>query len=119
MALYALGGVLLLIAAIGLSFGGVLLVFVPQLVLGGLLLIVGLAIERWRYKPVRSERPDSSWRDTGERFVDPETGLMTTVYFDPATSERHYLATREEPAHPGGGSRHRARLPRKGAVHRE
>ena len=98
MALYALGGVLLLIAAIGLWFGGVVLVFLPQLVIGGLLLIVGLAIERWRYKPVRSERPDPSWRDTGERFVDPETGLMTTVYFDPANGERHYLAVPESPS---------------------
>jgi hypothetical protein len=41
---------------------------------------------------VRSERPDPRWRDTGERFVDPETGLMTAVYFDPAKGERHYRA---------------------------
>ena len=97
LALYVLGGVLLVVAATGLLFGGVLLLFLPQLIIGGLLLIIGLAIERWRYKPVRSGRPEPTWRDTGERFVDTETGLMTAVYFDPANGERHYLAQRELP----------------------
>jgi membrane protein implicated in regulation of membrane protease activity len=91
-ALYVLGAVLLLVAAIGLLVGGVMLVFLPQLAIGGVLLIVGLAIERWRYKPVRRDRPDPRWQDTGERFVDPETGVLTAVYFDPASGERHYLA---------------------------
>ena len=92
VALYVIGALLLLIAAIALLVGGLLAGFLPQLVIGGLFLIVGLAIERWRYKPVRGDKPDPRWTDTGERFVDPETGLMTAVYFDPATGERHYLA---------------------------
>ena len=95
IAVYALGGVLLVMAAVGLFFGGALLLFVPQLIIGGILLIAGLAIERWRYKPVSTERPNPTWRDTGERFVDTETGCMTAVYFDPASGERHYLAQRE------------------------
>ena len=92
IALYVVGGALLLIGAIALLVGGVLAVFLPQLILGGAFLIVALAIERWRYKPVRSAGPDPHWADTGERFVDPETGLMTAVYFDSAKGERHYLA---------------------------
>jgi hypothetical protein len=92
IALYIIGTLLLLIALIALLVGGTLMLFLPQLIIGGLLLIVGLAIERWRYKPVRAGRPDPRWTDTGERFVDPETGLMTAVYFDPAKGERHYLA---------------------------
>jgi hypothetical protein len=92
IALYVVGALLLLAAAIALLVGGVLAVFLPQLILGGVFLIVALAIERWRYKPVSSECPDPGWTDTGERFVDPETGLMTAVYFDPAKGERHYLA---------------------------
>ena len=67
---------------------------------GGLLVLgIGLAIERWRYKPVRATRPEAGWNDTGERFVDPETGLLTAVYFDPRTGERHYLAA------PGGAAK--------------
>lgn len=96
IALYVIGGLLLAVAVVTLLVGGTLVVFVPQLILGGLLLIVGLAIERWRYKPVQTARPDPRWTDTGERFVDPETGVLTAVYFDPANGERHYLVAPPE-----------------------
>lgn len=92
IALYVIGGLLLLMAVVALLVGGALMLFIPQLVIGGVLLIVGLAIERWRYKPVGDGRPDPRWRDTGERFVDPETGRLTAVYFDAAKGERHYIA---------------------------
>lgn len=92
IALYVIGALLLLIAAVALLIGGTLILFLPQLAIGGLILILALAIERWRYKPVSNARPDPRWSDTGERFVDPETGLLTAVYFDPAKGERHYLA---------------------------
>ena len=71
---------------------GVLVLFIPQLLIGGLILIIGLAIERWRYKSIQHTQPDPRWKDTGERFVDPETGLLTAVYFDASSGERHYLA---------------------------
>ena len=97
LALYVIGAILLLIAAIALVVGGALALFLPQLVIGGLFLIIALAIERWRYKPVQSENPDPRWTDTGERFVDPETGVLTAVYFDAAKGERHYLAAKSNP----------------------
>ena len=66
-------------------------------ILAGLLVLaIGLAIERWRYKPVRADKPDPRWSDTGERFVDPETGMLTAVYFDAEKGERHYLAAPPE-----------------------
>lgn len=46
-----------------------------------LILLVGLAIERWRYKPLVYSAPGPDWQATGERFVDPETGKLVTVYF--------------------------------------
>jgi hypothetical protein len=91
-ALYVIGATLLVIAAVTLLVGGAFALFLPQLIVGGLFLVIALAIERWRYKPVRSASPDPRWTDTGERFVDPETGLLTAVYFDAAKGERHYLA---------------------------
>lgn len=94
IALHVIGALLLLIAAVALLVGGALALFLPQLVIGGAFLILALAIERWRYKPVSAARPDPRWTDTGERFVDPETGVLTAVYFDPAKGERHYLAVR-------------------------
>ena len=32
-----------------------------------------------------------NWRPTDERFVDPESGKLLTVWFDPATGERRYV----------------------------
>ncbi len=85
-------GALCLLAAAAALLTGAGAVFVPQLLLSGLILLVGLAVERWRYKPVRRQRIDPGWQDTGERFVDPETGAITAVYFDPLAAERHYIA---------------------------
>ena len=56
------------------------------------LLLVGLLVERWRYKPLAGRPPGPDWQRTDERFVDPETGKLVTVYFHPATGERRYIA---------------------------
>lgn len=90
LSLYVLGGLLLAGAAF-VALTGIPRFLLPQLLVGGLLLIVGLAIERWRYKPLLEGRPDPAWQDTGERFVDPGSGHLTAVYFDPRTADRHYL----------------------------
>lgn len=95
MFLYVLGGVLLLGAGIAL-LTGLFVVLLPQLLVGGLLLVVGLAIERWRYKPLMRTGPDPSWKDTGERFIDPGSGQLTAVYFDPQRGERHYIVVDEQ-----------------------
>jgi hypothetical protein len=57
-----------------------------------LILLTGLLFERWRYKALTGRRPGPDWQATGERFVDPETGRLVTVYFHPATGERRYIA---------------------------
>ncbi len=86
-------GALLVLAGIAMAIiGSVFVIFIPQLVGGGLLLLIGLAIERWRYKPILHGRPEADWTDTGERFVDPETNALTAVYLDAASGERHYIA---------------------------
>lgn len=88
--LYVIGGVLLLGAVLA-AITGLFAMLLPQLIVGGLLLVVGLAIERWRYKPLQDDRSDPRWIDTGERFVDPETGALVAVYHDPADGGRHYV----------------------------
>ena len=62
------------------------------LALWAAILLVGLLIERWRYKPLADRSPGPDWQRTDERFVDPETGKLVTVYFHPATGERRYIA---------------------------
>ncbi|WP_233842177.1 hypothetical protein [Dyella sp. 2HG41-7] len=97
--LYVLGGIMLVGAAIA-ALTGIMVMLLPQLIFGGLLLVVGLAIERWRYKPLLRTRPDPQWKDTGERFVDPGSGELTAVYFDPQRGERHYIVVEDQaPSH--------------------
>ena len=92
--LYVLGGLMLVGAGVAV-LTGVMVALLPQLIFGGLLLVVGLAIERWRYKPLLRGGPDPRWKDTGERFVDPGSGQLTAVYFDPRDGERHYIVVDE------------------------
>ncbi|MDE2234434.1 MAG: hypothetical protein KGK44_02675 [Gammaproteobacteria bacterium] len=55
----------------------------------GLALTLGILLERWRYvhKVTRSK---GRWQSTGERFVDPTSGKLTEVYYNPDTGERDY-----------------------------
>lgn len=89
-ALFMVGGVFIaggaLAALTGFCFAG------AWLVVWGLILLIGLAIERWRYKSLTGTRPGPEWIATNERFIDPETGLLVTVYFHPVTGERRYVA---------------------------
>jgi hypothetical protein len=85
-------GLLLVLAGIVIAMAsGAFVIFVPHLILGGLFLLLGLAIERWRYKPLVYRPPDPNWTDTGERFIDPETNNLTAVYLDAMNGERHYI----------------------------
>ncbi|HET7331820.1 hypothetical protein [Dyella sp.] len=93
--LYVLGGLMLVGAGVAV-LTGVMVAMLPQLIFGGLLLVVGLAIERWRYKPLLRGGPDPRWKDTGERFIDPGTGQLTAVYFDAQRGERHYVVVDEQ-----------------------
>ena len=89
-ALYALGG-LSIAGAVVLALLGCGL---AALGLAGwaLVLIIGLMIERWRYKPLAERSPGPDWTVTDERFVDPETGKMVTVYYHPGSGQRRYVA---------------------------
>lgn len=98
MSLYVLRAALLLVglamlagaaafAGIGCGLGVSLRLAIPGLVLVGAALF-----ERWRYKRLTDSRPGPEWVATDERFVDPESGRLVTVYFRPATGERRYVA---------------------------
>ena len=85
---------LALIAGVVLALCGAALFFVSGspvlLIVGGLVAITAL-LERTYGAP--SRRPaGGDWRPTDERFVDPETGKLVTVWFEPATGERRYVA---------------------------
>lgn len=68
-----------------------------------LLIIAAVAVITAVAEPIYGSakgRPSGgSWRATDERFVDPETGKLVTVWFDPSSGERRYVADGE--ASPG------------------
>ena len=90
-ALFLVGGILLA-AAGGSAIAGCNLGIVLQLAIPGLVLMFGLLVERWRYKPVTIHRPGPDWVPTNERFIDPESGETVTVFYQPSTGERRYVA---------------------------
>ena len=57
----------------------------------GLVLTLGVAYERMRYKSLAARRPGHGWERTEERFIDPATGKQVTVYFRAADGERMYV----------------------------
>lgn len=89
LAVGAVGGVLLAVGALSWAAGCTRLALPAGI--PGLLLTAALLIERWRYKPLSEDRPGPDWVKTDERFVDPETGKLVTVFYRPATGERRYI----------------------------
>ncbi len=89
--LLVFGGVMLAAAAFGALAGWRLAAIIP-LALWGAILAGGVLVERWRYQPLADDRPGRDWQATPERFVDPESGRLVTVFFNPATGERRYVA---------------------------
>jgi Flp pilus assembly protein TadB len=61
----------------------------PLLVFGALLTL-GTVFERWRYKPAET-RQSARGSATGERFIDPVSGALMEVWYDPASGERTYV----------------------------
>jgi len=89
--LLVFGGIMLAAAAFGALFGCRLAAMIP-LALWGAILAGGVLVERWRYQLLADNRPGRDWVATPERFVDPETGRLVTVFFNPTTGERRYVA---------------------------
>ncbi len=86
--LFWLGVLALLLAGFAAMSGFV--VAALWLLVNGTALMLGTLFERWRYKR-NLETHEAKGQPTGERMVDPVTGELTEVYFDPATGERSYV----------------------------
>ena len=62
-------------------------------------LVAGIAFERARYGALQ-QKPSAggTWRETPERFVDDASGKPVSVWFDPVSGERRYVAIEDDPA---------------------
>jgi hypothetical protein len=63
-------------------------IFSIELGVLGILILATTFFER-RYRGAKSGA--TTWQDTGERFIDPTTGRLTQVRYNPQTGERAYL----------------------------
>lgn len=70
------------------------------LLLGAFVLLLGTAGEQWRYHRALPGRPGERWDETGERFVDPDSGRVVRVLYDPATGARRYVEVGIGPTNP-------------------
>jgi hypothetical protein len=87
--LIGLGVLYLAVGAYLLSIR-VALVLAIYLVVGGVVLAGSIVLERRGYRP-RVDRARGSWQRTGERFVDPSSGRLMEVRYNPDTGERDYV----------------------------
>ena len=85
----------LMLVGLGLSAAGGL-----QLIVLGAVVLLGVTLEARRY---RGRAGLGRWEATSERFVDPSTGRLTEVQYDPSTGERRYVDVGPGPSEPGPG----------------
>jgi hypothetical protein len=76
-------GVFLIVIGLAIPFG-------LYLCVAGLILAFGILLERRGYRP-RVNRASGQWRETGERFIDPVSGHLIVVRYNPETGERDYV----------------------------
>jgi len=83
-------GLLYLIGAVVLLFiVHTTLWLVLYLAVNGFILVSAVLLERKGYRP-RVDQTQGHWQPTGERFVDPTTGRLMEVFYNPTTGERDY-----------------------------
>ena len=68
----------------------VALVLAIYLVVGGAVLAGSIVLERRGYRP-HVDRARGRWQRTGERFIDPSSGRLMEVRYNPDTGERDYV----------------------------
>jgi hypothetical protein len=96
-------GVLAVIGAIVLALAGVTIALVGYLFVNGAIVIAALLFERGRYRPAVTT--DGPWQETAERFVDPTTGQLMKVRYNPQTGARDYVPITPHPDPPPQGGR--------------
>jgi hypothetical protein len=61
------------------------------MIVGGTI-TAGTLLEQVLYKPLLRDRPGAGWQKTAETFIDPDSGKLVDVFYDPKSGERRYVA---------------------------
>ena len=89
-------GVLALVGAIALALAGVGIGLVFYLFVNGAVVLAAVRFERGRYRPAVTT--GGTWQETGERFVDPTSGQLMKVRYNPQTGARDYVPVEPLPS---------------------
>jgi hypothetical protein len=82
-----IAGALIFICGLALwMWGGGLFMMICGLV------VAATAILEPAYGRLVQRPAGHDWRATDEKFIDPETGLLVTVWYDPVTGDRRYVS---------------------------
>jgi hypothetical protein len=82
-------GVLAIIIGIVLVAAGAGAGVAIYVLVQGIVVIAALLFERGRYRPAATA--GGEWQETAERFVDPSTGQLMKVRYNPQTGARDYV----------------------------
>ena len=96
-------GVVAIAGAVVLASLGVGTPIALYLFVNGAIVIAALLFERGRYRPPLTQ--GGFWQETGERFVDPTTGQLMKVRYNPQTGARDYVPITPHPGPPPQGGR--------------
>jgi hypothetical protein len=90
-------GILALIGALALALTGVGvgLGLAFYLFINGGVVLAAVLFERGRYRPAVTR--GGPWQETGERFVDPTSGQLMKVRYNPQTGARDYVPVEPHP----------------------
>ena len=91
-------GLVAIAGALVLAILGVGTPIVLYLCVNGAIVLAALLFERGRYRPAIT--PTGEWQETGERFVDPSTGQLMKVRYNPQTGVRDYVPITPHPEPP-------------------
>jgi hypothetical protein len=83
--------VVVLAVTAGLLLVGLILPGLIVFAIWAAIAALGLAFERFRYKPALDAPQGPGWERTEERFIDPSSGETLTVYYHAATGKRAYV----------------------------
>src|SRR5207244_13410223 len=88
-------GALAVLGPLALGLAGGVAGLVVYLFVTGAVVLAAVLFERGRYRPAVT--PGGSWQETGERFVDPTTGQLMKVRYNPQTGARDYVPVEPHP----------------------
>ena len=70
-------------------------VLIAYLAINGVVVAGAVLFERRGYRPLL-DQAHGEWQQTGERFIDPVSGHLMEVRYNPSTGQRDYVEVQDD-----------------------